>query len=277
MYRAIDMEKPTFLIDEQDSAGREKSELRNIINAGHHRAQAWVIRANGRHDVYCPKAVAAIGSLHPTIVDRSLPVQMKRKGPGDSVKKVNFSRLLNKTEPVRQRLVRWSQDNGNAISSVTPKVPKEVKNDRARDNARPLLAIATVAGGDWPERVGEAVVALSAMVEQEVDGDPAETLLRDLARIFDECGARRIETRIILQDLAQREDSPWPTYSQGRPITREQLARLLKPFGIRPVKWASKGPQREFHRGYTLTDLRDAFGRYAGWSPPHSPRPPQRK
>jgi 8-oxo-dGTP pyrophosphatase MutT (NUDIX family) len=35
MYRAIDADKPTFLIDELDSAGRERSEIRNILDAGH--------------------------------------------------------------------------------------------------------------------------------------------------------------------------------------------------------------------------------------------------
>jgi hypothetical protein len=277
MYRAIDADKPTFLIDELDSAGRERSEIRNILDAGHHRSRARVIRAKSSHNVYCPKALAAIGNLPSTIVDRAFVIQMKRKGQKDSIRRLNLSRLLDKTESVRQRLVRWAEDNGDALSTVTPKVPKEVKSDRARDNARPLLAIATVAGGDWPERVSEAVVALSSMAEQEVEGDVAEVLLKDLARIFRVSEAKRIDTQVILRKLARREASPWPTYSHGHPITREQLARLLKPFGVKPVKWAGKSRPRKFHRGYTLTDLRETFARYAGWTPPHSPHPPQGK
>jgi hypothetical protein len=237
---------------------------------------------------------------------------MKRNVENDSIKRLKLSRLLDKTESVRQRLVRWAEDNGDALSTVTPRVPKEVKSDRARDNARPLLtpefasdeigfsaqdrqapsrwtrspfplsrslglAIATVAGGDWPERVSEAVVALSSMAEQEVEGDVAEVLLKDLARIFRVRKARRIDTQVILRKLARREARLWPTYSHGHPITREQLARLLKPFGVKPVKWADKSRPRKFHRGYTLTDLRETFARYAGWTPPHSPHPPQKK
>jgi len=152
-----------------------------------------------------------------------------------------------------------------------------VKSDRARDNARPLLAIAAAVGGKWPERVTEAVVALSSMADQEVEADVAEVLLKDLARLFRVTEAERIETKVILRKLAAREASLWPTFSHGQPITREQLARLLRPFGVKPVKWAGKGHPRKFHRGYTLTDLRDTFVRYAGWNPPHPPHPPQKK
>jgi putative DNA primase/helicase len=275
MFRAIDVEKPTLLVDELDSFGPHRSEVRNIINAGHHRAHAWVIRAAGRHDVYCPKAVAAIGALHPTIVDRSLVIQMKRKGPGDSVEGLKLTELLAMTEPVRQRLVRWSQDNNGAVSSIIPSVPMEVESDRARDNAMPLIAIAMVAGGDWPERVREAVIALSSMADQDAEGDPAEILLKDLARIFDAYKTEQLDTQVILRELAAQEDSLWATYSHGRPITREQLARLLRPFGVTPVKWMDKARPRKAHRGYALAHLRDAFVRYAGWNPPHSPQPPQ--
>ncbi len=271
-FRAIDTEKPTLLIDEFDSAGSRNSELRNIINAGHRRSQARVIRAKSSHDVYCPKALAAIGDIPSTIVDRAFVIQMKRKGRNDSIKALNFSLLLAKTESVRQRLVRWSQDNGDALASATHEVPEEVKSDRARDNARPLLAIAATVGGRWPEHVSEAVVALSSMADQEVEADVAEVLLKDLARIFRLTEAERIETKVILRKLAAREASPWPTFSQGQPITREQLARLLRPFGVKPSKWAGKGHPRKFHRGYTLTDLRDAFVRYASWNPPHPPQ-----
>jgi len=124
MYRAIDADKPTFLIDELDSAGRERSEIRNILDAGHHRS--------GR------------GSSGQRVAQRLLPESPRRdwqpsfnhrrprfrdpdetEGQKDSIRRLNLSRLLDKTESVRQRLVRWAEDNGDALSTVTPRCPRK--------------------------------------------------------------------------------------------------------------------------------------------------------
>ena len=55
------------------------------------------------------------------------------------------------------------------------------------------------------------------------------------------------------------EDRPWPEFKRGQPLSSTQLARLLKPFGIRPkvVRIGAGTP-----RGYTLQAFLDAFARY---------------
>ena len=54
---------------------------------------------------------------------------------------------------------------------------------RAADNWRPLLAVADLAGGEWPAKARQAAAALET-------GDDAEglgiLLLRDLRELFDE-------------------------------------------------------------------------------------------
>lgn len=56
-------------------------------------------------------------------------------------------------------------------------------NDRAADTRHPLLAIASVAGGDWPSLVRSAATKLAAVSENESAG---ELLLADWRAIFDE-------------------------------------------------------------------------------------------
>ena len=72
IFRAIDRWHPTMLIDETDTFLSDKSELRGILNSGHTRSQAYVIRCVGddlvpkQFSTWAPKAFAAIGRMHPT-------------------------------------------------------------------------------------------------------------------------------------------------------------------------------------------------------------------
>ena len=67
-----------------------KPELRGILNSGHARHTAQVLRAKGTFSTWCPKALAGIGRWPPTIADRALVVQMRRKGRDESVARVRL-------------------------------------------------------------------------------------------------------------------------------------------------------------------------------------------
>ena len=68
----IEAVPPTLLIDEMDSFQEADESLRGILNSGHTKAGARAIRVHGDdHEVrlystWCPKIVAAIGSLPDT-------------------------------------------------------------------------------------------------------------------------------------------------------------------------------------------------------------------
>ena len=55
------------------------------------------------------------------------------------------------------------------------------------------------------------------------------------------------------------ENRPWPDFGRGKPITASGVARLLKPFGVRPKSIRTgTGTQK----GYEMADFEDAFARY---------------
>jgi hypothetical protein len=55
------------------------------------------------------------------------------------------------------------------------------------------------------------------------------------------------------------EDRPWGEWTKGKPITKIQVAAILKKFEVRPKQtWVGNSPSR----GYNLTDFSDAFSRY---------------
>jgi hypothetical protein len=69
VFRAVDKWSPTLLIDEADTYLRDSDDLRGILNCGHHRHNAYILRCHGEHHdlrrfrTWAPKAIACIGTL----------------------------------------------------------------------------------------------------------------------------------------------------------------------------------------------------------------------
>jgi putative DNA primase/helicase len=237
VYRYIEETRPTLLIDEGDAFLKENEEMRGILNSGHTRSAANVIRnveVNGEHkprrfSTWAAKAIATIGKLSGTLEDRGIIVPLQRKPPTAKVQRL---RLRDNPEfaALRSRAARWAQDNFNNLSDPDPKVP-EALNDRAADNWRPLLAIADLAGGAWPKKAQAAALLLSGEAAS-ADDDLGVDLLRDIKASFESRGADVLFTKSIIVDLVANEERPWATYGRGQAISGRQLARLLLPFGV---------------------------------------------
>nr|MBA2252818.1 hypothetical protein [Nitrospirales bacterium] len=91
IFRVIETAHPTLLIDEMDSFAESREELRGILNSGHTRGGAVVIRTVGEEheprafSTWSPMALACIGRLPDTVEDRSIIIRMQRKAPTDKV------------------------------------------------------------------------------------------------------------------------------------------------------------------------------------------------
>ena len=185
VYRAIEKWTPTLLIDEadgilKDSRGHDNLELRSVINSGHTRDMAYVPRCVGEtHDVtkfstWAPKAIALIGKMPDSMFDRAVPIPMRRKTKAEQVARIRETAQAIFDE-LRSEIVRFVEDNAQKIAQHTPALPAGL-NDRAEDSWLPLLAIADIAGGDFPNLTRKAALALSA------DTDDADTLVTKLLR-----------------------------------------------------------------------------------------------
>jgi hypothetical protein len=93
LFRYVEEVRPTLLIDEADSFVKDNEEMRGILNSGHTRTAAHVIRnveVNGEHkprrfSTWAPKAIATIRALADTLEDRAIVVQLHRKPKTASV------------------------------------------------------------------------------------------------------------------------------------------------------------------------------------------------
>ena len=90
----------------------------------------------------------------------------------------------------------------------------------------PLLAIADLAGGEWPSRARRAATILSGRAS--VDDDTlAIRLLVDVRQVFTE---DTLGSADLVYRWVRLEDRPWADGAGGRPITQARAAS-----GERPV------------------------------------------
>jgi hypothetical protein len=271
MFRAIEMAKPTLLLDEADTFLNENEELRGIINAGHKQG-GQVLRTVGddhmprMFSVFGPVAIAGIGDLPGTIADRAIRIAMKRALKDELPSPItNQSRAL-ATELAR-KIVRWTIDHETQLASATPDMGDDLFNRRG-DNWRPMIAIADVAGDSWPE-----IVRLTAKTTLVTDDDTEPLgvkLLADIRTVFDDDAFKDVvatkdnDSTITSVDLANSlvklEGRPWAELGRAaKPITQNRLARMLAPFKIIP---GYVGPASDRKRGYALSRFLDAFARH---------------
>jgi len=151
VFRLMETAHPTLLIDEADSFAREDEGLRGILNSGHQRDSAFVIRVEGDdHEPRCfstwgAVAMAAIGKLPGTWLDRSVVVRLKRKSRSEVTERITRD-AKNEIGDLALKVARWTLDNMAVLKAANPDIPTSL-NDRCADNWRPLLAIANTAGG----------------------------------------------------------------------------------------------------------------------------------
>tara|TARA_R110000868_G_scaffold73459_2_gene213009 strand:- start:507 stop:1769 length:1263 start_codon:yes stop_codon:yes gene_type:complete len=255
LFRSIDKWQPTLLIDEADTF------MRGLINAGHTRASAFIIRSVGKEftptqfNVWGAKAIAGIGKLPDTMMDRAIVLELRRKRPQEQVERMRHAEP-GLFEDITAKLARLTEDYSGQIRTAKPALP-DALHDRAQDNWEPLIAIASLAGDEWQKRVYEAAAKISGDIEQSTS--IGVELLTDIYNIVEAVPADRITSAELIEKLCQDPEKPWSTYNRGNPISPRQVASRLKSFGItsNTIRIGSATA-----KGYFFIDFADVFNRY---------------
>jgi putative DNA primase/helicase len=269
LFRAVDAWKPTLLVDEADAFMRDNDELRGLLNCGHTRDSAYIVRVVGddhvprRFNVWGAKALAGIGHLSDTVMDRAITLELRRKLPTEEVLRLRHAEP-GLFEDLASRLARFAEDNRDALRRCRPDLPA-VLNDRAQDNWEPLLAIAETAGGDWPELARRAALKLSG--REEDGGTVGNELLADIREIFETKRMAKISTADLIAELCADDEKSWSTYNRGKAITPKQFGKKLKDYGIssKPIRIGY-----EVAKGFDRGQFEEAFTRYLTFPPTES-------
>lgn len=267
MFRLIEQFQPTMLLDEADTFLKSNEELRGIINSGH-RCNGAVSRVVGdKHEVkmfrtFSACAIASIGTLPDTIMDRSIIVSMKRATPKDRRKPLRIRLFESEVHTICRKCLRFMQDNAVKAVKIFPKFVDGL-SDRAFNNWEHLFAIADIIGVEEGKELRKAAVKLSAK-GSTFDTDSITTLLlRDIRDIFKIDNTLFIPSEVLCKQLAEK-DGPWNEIKRGTPIKPQKLSNLLKDFGIKSFQKNIRGVN---HKVYQLHDFKEAFERYLGDDP----------
>jgi Protein of unknown function (DUF3631) len=279
LFRKIEQAKPTLLLDEVDAIFGSNSErtepLRAVLNAGNRRG-ATATRVAGKStemeardfSVFCPKVLAGIntGRLPETIQDRAVMLHMKRRRDGEHVERLHYRLAVEETEPLRVQLEAWAAAAIDLLRKALPELPEEL-SDRAGDGWEPLFAIADLADGDWPARARAAAITLSAASDDDEVGWGTQLLVatRQAMGMADVAS-----TAELLAAINADETMPFGGWSEGKGIDARTLARMLKPYGVKP-RTVRIG--QDTAKGYHAADLTDAWARYL--PPPEASQPSQ--
>jgi putative DNA primase/helicase len=257
LFRYIEDARPTLLIDEADSFVKDNEELRGILNSGHTKAAANVIRTVDhkprRFSTWAPKALATIRAVADTLEDRAIVVQLQRKPPTATVAPLR-RRDSEEFAALRSQAARWAVNNFDRLVDADPQLPNGL-SDRASDNWRPLLAIADLAGGEWPQEARQAAWLLSGEAQ---DGAIGVELLKDIRVAFGDHEV--IRSADLVAKLTADPERPWAEWKHGRPLTQKQLASLLVPFCI--TSGTVHPPGLPDGKGYRRADFEAAWRAY---------------
>jgi len=215
------------------------------------REESYVVKAV-KFSSWCPKVMAAIGRLPETLADRCIVIRMQRKMWDEEC---DWVRNLDARTIVR-KCARFARDNASAIGPARPEIPEGL-NDRAGDIWEPLLALADLAGGDWPGKARQAAVELNAGAQES---SPIGTLLLDIFTVLVLSRQERMFSRALVNGLNRRSaERAWVEALKGKDATEQWLSNQLRPYGIKP-KTMRIGEERA--KGYVFEEFTDVFRRY---------------
>lgn len=270
LFRVIDAWQPTILIDEADAFMKDNEELRGLINCGHTRDSAYIVRVVGddhtptKFNAWGAKAISGIGHLADTLMDRAIVLELRRKLPHESVDRLRYAEP-DLFETLSSKLARFADDYRHQVRIARPHLPEQL-NDRAQDNWEPLLAIADVAGGDWPQLARKAALKLSGSESEGMS--VGVELLADIQEVFETKKVARLFTADLIEALCSDDEKPWATYNRGQPIKPRQVSTRLSGYGIKSrdirIGYINK-------KGFLLDDFSEAFNRYLTTRTPPAP------
>ena len=112
---------------------KEDQELSGILNSGHTRRTARVIRVVDRggelvpvlFSTWSPMVIAGIGDQRDTLMSRSIVIGLARKLPDETVERLPID-LHEQMRDVRRRIARWAANHAELIGSMNTSRPNAV-------------------------------------------------------------------------------------------------------------------------------------------------------
>ncbi len=176
---------------------------------------------------------------------------MRRRAPGETVAPFRHRRDRPALTSVAAQLARWLGKHLAELERAEPPMPLE---DRAADTWEPLIAVADLAGGNWPELARHAAVVLTADHDQAASVSDRIRLLADCRAAFGD--AEALPTATLITRLRSDPEAPWSDHGPAG-ITPMRLGAMLRDYDIRSANIRFGEPIGQV-KGYYRADFADA-------------------
>lgn len=267
LFRMLDQKHPTLLLDEVDAIfGKRNSDstegIRQVLNSGYRKGRRVWRCVGPAHevkpfDVFGAKALAGLNELPGTLAHRAIPIALKPPLPSDVYEELDAEDLEEETDALRYQFQAWADASRGVLCDPALR-PRRLEGLDARGNEiwRPLLRIADLAGGDWPERARQAALELSGRSRQQHDSKNVQ-LLGHIRDVFVE---ERMFCAAICKALNEDDELPYGGWNDGKGITSRELGQKLRRYEIKAKSIRIDGEGKG--NGYEREAFEDAWSRY---------------
>ena len=276
IIRGIERDRPTLLIDEAQHFLKRRFDdpIRGVLLASFVRRFAYVERCEGEQNesrlfsTFAPRAMNGrnLVGVDDMLTSRSVVIPMTRTHR-------RMPNLRADRDPVdedlRRKCARWRDDRLPALKRAEPDMSHLYGRDA--DVWRPMFAVADEAGGNWPELIRQAAASLASLTKAVSDGETLGVqLLGDTREVFESRGnPDEILTSGLDEALNAMTERPWPTLSNGKPMTAQRRGKLLSHYGVRVTKVRHGG---RTENAYKRTSFEEAW---QAWLPTPSAMEPE--
>jgi hypothetical protein len=197
---------------------------------------------------------------------------MQKRLESETVAEFRIRTSIPEGKKIGEQLAAWARSVFEEAVAARPNMPEGVA-DRAADVWEPLLAVADLAGGEWPKLAREAAVAF-VKADSRTPPSTKLRLLRDSRQVFweklravAEARPKGLITDTLMDALYNVDDSPWKSINKGsngvrEPFTTMELAKHMFDFGVEPTHLRPYQGDDTQRRGYPLAPLAEAWRRY---------------
>jgi len=262
LFHAIEERQLTIMFDEVDAiwSGAKNEGLRGILNGGYKLGgKVWRMASASEqtelgskvkaYNTFCPKVLAGIhnGYLPDTLVDRCIPITMRRKQTGVDVEPFMASEEEERGCELVDEIVEWVLEHEEALDEYRQH-PVEGLSDREAEIAWPLLAIANEFG--IKDEISEAIVSMVTEYHELTDEtDKMIETIHVIGELFEQHDRSNLFAYEVLRGLGMGRDKR----------SAMELADFLSKYDIAP-KQVRVG--NTTNKGYSLEMFDKLFGMY---------------
>jgi hypothetical protein len=268
LTRMLDVEMRTILIDEADRSldpNKEGiTELLAILNSGYKRGGNRPVLVPGNGGQWEIKempslAPVAIAGNNPNLPDdtrsRIIRVLLLPDIHGE-VEESDWELIEDEATQLHDQLAAWANQVRDQVRTERPGLPDGIIG-RFREKWAPLKRVATLAGGDWADRVDAMAVHDKKAYEMDredglIQDKPAVVLLSHIHKLWPD-DTEFLATEELIDLLVDEYPTMWGPHG---PFNKRLTAKRLGGMLARSYKIHSDQPDRGGHRGYHREDFR---------------------